>query len=82
MREAMPLTAALFDELGQVFGAGRMVALVARSQHLRREHARIVATQGQAVADRWLAREQDKGGWFGAVESGRQVGVLGVEGRA
>lgn len=81
MREAMPLTAELVDELRQVFGAGRIVALIAHSQHLRREHARIVATQGQAVADRWLAGQQDKGGWFGAVEGGRQVGVLTVGGR-
>ena len=41
-----------------------------------------MTTRGQAVADRWLAREQDKGGWFGAVEGGRQVGVLGVEAKA
>lgn len=82
MREAMPLTAALVDELRQAFGSGRIVALIARSQHLRREHARIVVVLGQAEADRWLAREQEKGGWFGAVEGGRQVGVLGVRGGA
>lgn len=82
MREAMPLTAALVDELRQVWGADRVNALIKRGQSLRRDHARIVATLGQAEADRWLAREQGKGAWFGAVESGRQVGVLTVGGAA
>lgn len=78
MRDAMPLTAALVDELRQAWGADCINALIKRGQYLRREHARILAVLGQAEADRWLAREQGKGAWFGAVEDGRQVGVLDV----
>lgn len=80
MRDAMPLTAALVDELRQVWGADKINQLISRGQYLRREHARILAVLGQAEADRWLMREQRKGAWFGAVEAGRQVGVMGVEG--
>jgi hypothetical protein len=82
MRDAMPLTAALVDELRQAWGADRINALIKRGQHLRREHARILAVMGQAEADRWLVREQGKGAWFGAVEGGRQVGCLTVRGAA
>lgn len=78
LREAMPLTAALVDELRAVWGHERINRLIARGQYLRREHARILAVLGQAEADRWLAWEQRKGGWFGAQEGGRQVGVMTV----
>lgn len=80
MREAMPLTAALVDELRRVWGADAINRLISRGQFLRWEHARILAVLGQAEADRWLSREQRKGGWFGAAEGGRQVGVMSVEG--
>lgn len=75
----MPLTAALVDELRQVWGEDKINRLISRGQHLRREHARIQAVLGQAEADRWLAWEQRKGGWFGAVEGGHRVGVFDVE---
>lgn len=78
LREAMPMTAALVDELRAVWGDERINRLISRGQQLRREHARILAVLGQAEADRWLAWEQRKGGWFGAVEGGRQVGVMTV----
>jgi len=79
MREAMPLTAALVDELRLVWGADKINRLISRGQYLRREHARILAVLGQSEADRWLRREQGKGAWFGAAEAGRHVGVMGVE---
>lgn len=78
MRDAMPLTAAVVDDLRAVWGDALVNRCIARGQSLRRDHSRIVATQGQAEADRWLAREQAKGVWFGAVEGGRQVGVMTV----
>ncbi len=76
LRSAMPLTAGIVDELRQAFGVALVDRCIARGQQLRREHARILAVQGQAEADRWLAWEQGKGVWFGAVEGGRRVGVM------
>lgn len=78
LRDAMPLTAALVDELRQVFSPALVDRCIARGQHLRREHARIQAVLGDVEANRWLAGEQAKGVWFGAVEGGRTVGVRGV----
>lgn len=80
LRQAMPLTAGVVDELRQAFGDELVNRCIARGQSLRRDHARILATQGQAEAARWLAREQAKGGWFGAAEGGRVVGVMTVGG--
>lgn len=79
LREVMPLTASIVDEARLLWGDALVNRCIARGQSLRRDHARIVATQGQAEADRWLAREQAKGVWFGAIEGGRQVGVMPVE---
>ena len=79
-RQAMPLTAAIVDDLRLQFGAAVVDRCIARGQRLRREHARLLASAGQAQADQWLAWEQRRGGgWFGAVEGGRAVGVLGVQ---
>jgi hypothetical protein len=76
----MPLTASIVDEARRVWGDEVVNRCIARGQNLRREHARIATVLGHAEADRWLVREQGKGAWFGAVEGGRQVGVLTVGG--
>jgi hypothetical protein len=72
----MPLTAAIVDDLRLQFGAGVVDRCIANGQRLRREHARMLATVGQAQADQWLAWEQRRGGWFGASEGGCTVGVM------
>lgn len=76
MRDAMPMTAAMVDDLRQAFGPAVVDRCIARGQHLRREHTRIQAVLGDAEAGRWLRLEQGKGVWFGAVEDGRSVGVM------
>ena len=72
----MPLTAAIVDELRLQFGVRVVDRCIANGQRLRREHARMLATAGQAKADQSLAWEQRRGGWFGASEGGRTVGVV------
>jgi len=77
LRDAMPLTAAIVDELRQQFGAAVVDRCIARGQRLRRERARIQAARGDGEADRWLRLEMGNGTWFGAAEGGRAVGVMG-----
>ena len=76
MRDTMPLTAGIVDDLRQWLGAARVDAAIAAGVKLQREHARIVATQGQAVADRWLRLQRVPAGCFMATEAGRTVGAM------
>jgi hypothetical protein len=76
MRQHMPVTAGIVDDLRQAFGAAVVDGAIAAGVKLQREHARIVATQGQAVADAWLARQRTPGGAFRAAEGGRVVGAM------
>lgn len=76
MRDQMPVVAGIVDDLRQAFGAPVIDAAIAAGVRLQREHARILATQGQAVADGWLARQRTPAGCFRAVEAGRTVGAM------
>jgi hypothetical protein len=80
LRSVMPGVAGIVDDLRREFGADLVDRCIARGRKLEREHRRILAVLGQAEADRWLAREQAKGAWFGASEGGRTVGVMTVGG--
>ena len=75
MREQMPETAALVDELRRVLGAERVDAAIKAGQVARREHQRRVAEFGQARADAWLARQSFPLGRFWAEEGGHTVGI-------
>ena len=72
----MPGVAGIVDDLRAVFGAEVIDGAIAAGVKLQREHARIVATQGQAVADGWLARQRTPKGAFMAAEAGRTVGAM------
>lgn len=74
-REAMPMTAALVDELRQALGREFVDGAIAAGQRARRQHQRMVLTVGQQEADAWLRRQQFPGGAFFAEENGHEVGV-------
>ena len=76
LRSEMPGIAAIVDDLRAAFGAAVIDGAIAAGVKLQREHARIVATQGQAVADGWLRRQRTPKGAFVATEGGRTVGVM------
>jgi len=76
MRVHMPVVAGIVDELRQAFGAAVVDGAIAAGVKLQREHARIVATQGQAVADKWLRLQRTPAGSFTAAEAGRTVGAM------
>lgn len=76
MRVHMPVTAGIVDELRQAWGAARVDAAIATGVRLQREHARIQATQGQVVADRWLRLQRVPAGCFMSTEAGRTVGAM------
>ena len=71
----MPATAALVDELRAVFGAEKIDAAIKAGMRAGREHAALVASQGQRQADAWLARQKFPAGLFWASEGGHEVGV-------
>ena len=72
----MPGVAGIVDDLRAAFGVELVDAAIAAGVKLQREHARILATQGQAVADGWLARQRTPGGCFRAAEGARVVGAM------
>lgn len=76
MRNTMPLTAGIVDDLRQWLGADRVDAAIAAGVKLQREHALIERTQGRAVADKWLRLQRVPAGCFSATEAGRTVGVM------
>lgn len=76
MRAQMPVVAGIVDELRLAFGVAVVDGAIAAGVKLAREHARIQATQGQAVADGWLARQRTPAGSFRAAEAGRTVGAM------
>lgn len=72
----MPGVAGIVDDLRAAFGAEVIDGAIAAGVKLQREHARILATQGQAVADGWLARQRTPAGSFRAAEGGLVVGAM------
>ena len=75
MRQEMPVTAELVDGLRAVLGAEKVDAAIRAGQRARREHAALVASQGQRQADAWLGRQKFPAGLFWASEGGHSVGV-------
>lgn len=75
LREAMPATAALVDELRQALGREKVDAAIASGMRARREHDRLAKEYGPAHAARWLRRQTFPAGAFFAREAGLEVGV-------
>ena len=75
MRQEMPATAALVDELRAVLGAEKVDAAIRAGQRAKREHAALVASHGQPQADAWLGRQKFPAGLFWAIEGGNEVGI-------
>jgi hypothetical protein len=78
MRQEMPETAAMVDELRAVLGTEKVDAAIKAGQRARREHAALVARAGQRQADAWLTRQKFPAGLFWASEGGHQVGMRGA----
>ncbi len=75
LREQMPTTAVLVDELRQVLGTERVNAAIRAGQQAQRTYTAMQAEQGQPAADAWLARQQFPAGLFWASEGGNQFGI-------
>lgn len=58
LKAEMPAAAALMDEIRVLFGQAWADAALREGLRLQREHARLVAAQGQAQADRWLSQQR------------------------
>lgn len=81
-RQAMPEVAAFIDLCRAAYG-GQFVdvdAAMATAQQARREHAQVLAEQGEAAAERWLLRNAHRC-IFQAEEGGRTVGLASPFGR-
>ena len=75
-RQAMPEVAAFVDLCRAAYG-GQFVdvdAAMATAQQARREHAQVLAEQGEAAAARWLVRNAHRC-TFHAEEASRSVGL-------
>ena len=79
-RDAMPIVAAFIDRCRAAYGADMVDAQLAIAQQARREHADVLAAQGQAAADRWLHANAHRCTFF-ASEGGRTVGLASPFGR-
>lgn len=75
MREVMPQTAQIVDELRAAVGRELVDVAIRAGQQARRQAEQIASTDGQAEADAWLARQTFPTGCFWAEEAGRTVGV-------
>lgn len=73
-RAAMPLVAQIVDQWRAQFGAAFVDQQMATAQQARREHAQVLAQQGQVAADRWHRANAHRC-TFIAQENGRTVGM-------
>jgi len=73
-RAAMPVVAAFVDMCRRAYGAEMVDRQLATAQQARREHAEILAQQGQHAADRWLRANAHRCTFF-AQEQGRTLGL-------
>lgn len=80
-RAAMPVTAALVDECRAIYGADMIDRQLATGMQAAREHAHVLATQGEAAARRWHRANAHRCTFF-AVEGGHTVGLPSPFGRA
>lgn len=79
-RAAMPVVAEFIDMCRREYGADLVDRQLATAQKARREHAEILAMQGQHAADRWLKANAHRC-TFHAVEQGRTLGLQSPYGR-
>ena len=80
-RAAMPITAAFVDECRATYGAAMIDRQMAIGMQAAREHAQVLATQGEQAARRWHRANAHRCTFF-AVEGGRTVGLPSPFGRA
>lgn len=80
-RAAMPVTAAFVDECRATYGAAMIDRQLATGMQAAREHAQVLATQGEQAARRWHRANAHRCTFF-AVEGGRTVGLPSPFGRA
>lgn len=73
-RQAMPGVAAFIDMCRKAYGAQFVDAQLARAQLARREHAQVLAEQGQAAARHWHRANAHRCTFF-AQEGGRTLGL-------
>lgn len=80
-RQAMPVVSGFVDQLRQVLGAELVDRQMAVAQQARREHAQVLAQQGEAAARRWHKTNAHRCTFF-AEEGGRTVGMPSPYGQA
>lgn len=80
-RQAMPVVSGFVDQLRQVLGAELVDRQMAVAQQARREHAQVLAQQGEAAARRWHKANAHRCTFF-AEEGGRTVGMASPYGQA
>jgi hypothetical protein len=80
-RASMPIVAAFIDECRAAYGADLVDRQLATGMQAAREHAQVLATQGEAAARRWHRANAHRCTFF-AVEGGRTVGLPSPFGRA
>lgn len=80
-RAAMPVTAAFIDECRAAYGADMIDRQMAIGMQAAREHAQVLATQGEAAARRWHRANAHRCTFF-ATEGGRTVGLPSPFGQA
>jgi len=76
LRDQMPESAAIVDDLRAMLGRELVDAAIVAGRQLQRQHAALAAEQGPAVADRWLARQAPSGPVFACTEGGLAVGLM------
>ena len=79
-RASMPIVAAFIDECRAAYGADLVDRQLATGMQAAREHAQVLATQGEAAARRWHRANAHRC-TFVATEGGRTVGLASPFGR-
>lgn len=75
LREAMPDTAEIVDDLRRELGAAIVDRAIAAGVKAQKRYAAWLAGHGEEAAQRWLGAQRFPGGSFYANEGGRTVGV-------
>lgn len=75
LREAMPATAEIVDDLRRELGAEIVDRALAAGVKAQKRYAAWLAGHGEDAAQRWLEAQRFEGGSFWASEGGRTVGV-------
>lgn len=73
-RAAMPGLAEIIDWARENFGTEFVNHQIATAQQARREHAQVLAQQGEAAAKRWHRANAHRCTFHGT-EAGREVGL-------